>query len=350
MSDCPALSYPRTLPSVLDAEDLAHLASIYSDNAHRWSGRSYYNLLHYVAATPHDTRSWAVLRKIEARVAREFGGDGTRFVMINDFFSYRASGVRIFPEWHQDTAFWLNGEVCTGFNLWILLRQRGGLNRSFELYDTSRNEQFYRDVYQGRQGRQTPGARTVWPASKFASSFGAYLGGMKRRGRALPTASRVELAPGDALVLRQPEIHRTDTGALEPTQWRLALGFKFIERLPLVELPDFDLRFGRDWRSVEARFPELLPPLQLGRPWPTVYNRSLVGRPSALRGRSSWMGVSAELAQRELSRRTAALDSSVLLCALLPPTFLVAVLCFIACSRTISESGAKHGVEQKRTV
>ena len=249
----------------------------------------------------------------------------------NDFYSYRARNTRLFPEWHQDTAFWLVGGVCTGFNLWMLLEQRGGLNRSFELYDTDENAQFYTDVYsRGGRGREVAtGARTLWPPATFANSFAGHLSGMARQGRPLPRASSFELSPGDALVVRQPEIHRTDTGALEPAQWRLALGFKFIERRPLVELPDFDLRFGRDWRSVDAQFPALLPPLQLGRPWPRVYNRSLVGRPEALRGGSGWIG--AELARRELARTAAQLDAATALCAALPLSFLGAVLAFIAC-------------------
>ena len=76
---CPALSYPRTLHGVLDAEDRQHLSSIYFEQAQQWGGRSYYNLLHHLAATPHDDRSWRALRRVEERVAREFGD---RFVMM----------------------------------------------------------------------------------------------------------------------------------------------------------------------------------------------------------------------------------------------------------------------------
>ena len=76
---CPAISYPRTLHNVLDAEDRQHLSSIYFEQAQQWGGRSYYNLLHHLAATPHDDRSWRALRRVEERVAREFGD---RFVMM----------------------------------------------------------------------------------------------------------------------------------------------------------------------------------------------------------------------------------------------------------------------------
>ena len=192
----------------------------------------------------------------------------------NDFYSYRARKTRLFPEWHQDTAFWLVGGVCTGFNLWMLLEQRGGLNRSFELYDTDENAQFYPDVYsRGGRGREVaPGARTLWPPATFANSFAGHLSGMARQGRPLPRASSFELSPGDALVVRQPEIHRTDTGTLEPAQWRLALGFKVIERLPLVRGPLETSPFSVDMQKVRLRFPALLPPLNLGAPFPDVYD------------------------------------------------------------------------------
>ena len=40
--------------------------------------------------------------------------------------------------------------------------------------------------------------------------------------------SRVPLDVGDALVVKQVELHRTDDHPLQPEQWRLALGFKLL--------------------------------------------------------------------------------------------------------------------------
>ena len=42
------------------------------------------------------------------------------------------------------------------------------------------------------------------------------------------TASNIPLRVGDALVLRQYEVHRTDRAPLEPWQMRLAIGFKLM--------------------------------------------------------------------------------------------------------------------------
>ena len=44
----------------------------------------------------------------------------------------------------------------------------------------------------------------------------------------MPRVSRVPLAAGDVLVVKQLELHRTDDHALRPQQWRLALGFKVL--------------------------------------------------------------------------------------------------------------------------
>ena len=66
---------------------------------------TYYNLLVHLARGPttgtterRDARVWGILEAIERRIADEFGPG---FVLVNDFFSFRAPSVRMFQNWHQ---------------------------------------------------------------------------------------------------------------------------------------------------------------------------------------------------------------------------------------------------------
>ena len=66
---------------------------------------TYYNLLVHLARGPtigtterRDERVWSILETIERRIAAEFGPG---FVLVNDFFSFRAPSVRMFQNWHQ---------------------------------------------------------------------------------------------------------------------------------------------------------------------------------------------------------------------------------------------------------
>ena len=130
---CAALGYPRSLRRVLpDAADREHLKRLYFEhvrgrspyptgaplhaNAHHGvlaspqvRGRSpyltYYNLLVHLARGPttgtterRDARVWSILETIERRIGAEFGPG---FVLVNDFFSFRAPSVRMFQNWHQ---------------------------------------------------------------------------------------------------------------------------------------------------------------------------------------------------------------------------------------------------------
>ena len=86
----------------------------------------------------------------------------------------------------------------------------------------------------------------------------------------------VDDALGDALVVRQLEIHQTDQDVLAPSQWRLALGFKFVEAAPLAQLPDPEIAFGADLQRVRRRAPALFEGLRVGAPFPDVYDRALL--------------------------------------------------------------------------
>ncbi|KOO32021.1 ATP-dependent RNA helicase ddx1, partial [Chrysochromulina tobinii] len=96
------------------------------------------------------------------------------------------------------------------------------------------------------------------------------------RGVHTPRAIKVPLQSGDALVLKQVEIHRTDSHALQPDQWRLAIGFKVLQQRPVHRAAVEDSPFGHDTTRVRRRYPGLVPDFSLGRPFPTVYNRSAI--------------------------------------------------------------------------
>ena len=226
-------------------------------------------------------------------IARAFGRG--RFVVINDFYSYLAPGSRLFPNWHQDYEFWLTGgERCANFNLWVLL-DHAHANHSFDLYEypterDRRNDWFYGQLYATvgaataapRNRSAAPGPRKAPPEEPVPmvprSFFSAH--GLRERlpvgtppaGAPPPRVSRVPLRRGEGLVLRQLEVHRTDRRALRAGAWRLAIGFKLLERTPLRRLPLFASPFTGDYATMRALWPGLLPALATGRPFPDVYD------------------------------------------------------------------------------
>jgi len=107
-----------------------------------------------------------------------------------------------------------------------------------------------------------------------------------------------ELKRGEALVLRQPEVHRTDAGPpLLPAQYRLAIGFKFVEELPLrrtvssftVEyassMRSFRSAYTIDWERANRSLPCLLPQPELGETVVSPYDAAYVRRSRAAQPR-----------------------------------------------------------------
>lgn len=270
VDDCASNRYPRTLAGVLSNEtEREHVVRMYFSRVHKRMDRvsRYYNYLQLLAQTDSEIL-WSVLRRVRDRVAAEFAGE---FVMVNDFFSFRDASERLFPEWHQDNAFWMAGDDrCTGFNLWILLAASDAeIAKSFEVYDVARERAFYEGLYAEHNPRLAGPLLSPrgWVDGKFDAS----------RARLRPGGpTREPLALGDALVLRQLEIHRTDDDPLDAGHRRLALGFKFIERdAALVEMPEPHFAFGHDLGTVRRKYPGLLGDLRVGAPFPDAYsNRS----------------------------------------------------------------------------
>ena len=314
LATCEAERYPRTLPNVLNAAHRRHLTRLFFEHVHTQPARgrrTYYHLLRALLdgdeAEAIATR--AALEAVRAAIAGAFG-DG--FAVVNDFFSYRsAASVDLFPEWHQDYEFWLTPR-CANFNLWVLLDHEQ-MNHSFELYERdAHNGWVYERLY--AHAARSPKAATRAAAASSAArrrSVGranssraaaapmhvpmipqAYFraNGRQERlpvgappaGAAEPRVSRVPLGRGDALILKQTEVHRTDRIPLQPGQWRLAIGFKVLERAPLQRLPLYNSPFAGDFATMGVLWPGLLPPLAVHRPFPDVYDAK---RLSTLRDR-----------------------------------------------------------------
>jgi uncharacterized membrane protein YgcG len=331
-AECACLSYPRVLRDVLDADARAYLTRLYFETVHAGkSASTYYNWLHQLAVDRADDAGWRALATIEARIRREFG-EG--FEVMTDFFSYRAHGVRLFPTWHQDGEFWLaddgggGRESCASFNLWLLLAHEG-MAFSFDVLDTAANRWLYDDLY-ARRYALTASAALNAPRSLFspeewgrlARGAGAAGGGGGRGGgrsgsrrfgggggggggggtepssglggllrpneTRRPAVANVPLAAGDGLVLKQVEIHRTDSTPLRPDQWRLALGLKVLRRQPLVREPNAASPWGYDSAALRLRWQGLLPDFQKGRPLPRVYNRTALRALDAAARRPAW--------------------------------------------------------------
>ena len=89
-------------------------------------------------------------------------------------------------------------------------------------------------------------------------------------------------------MLRQREVHRTDLIKLRPQQWRLAIGFKVLERRPLVRLPLAGSPFSSDYAMARLRWPGLLPNLVTGEPFPDVFGDARL-REYRAAGAETWL-------------------------------------------------------------
>ena len=297
---CPSASYPRSLRNVLsDPEDRAHLSRIYFERVlPRHDSPTYYNLLHHLAVNRADERAWSAIEKVRGVVHESFG---PQFDIINDFYSFRSQRKQIFPNWHQDIEFWLTGPSCDGFNIWVLLDHHR-MNYSFDIYDVEANRELYDGLYAQHRGHgrdQPPLYNTTRPlfspseyVRRSPTSGGFVAGplhGDKRSGQRRERVThgaygQVPLEAGDALIVRQIEIHRTDMHPLDAHQWRLALGFKVLRRdVAIRTATTTSSPFGYDLETCRARWPGLIPAMDVGKTLPHVYNRSSLASLGELR-------------------------------------------------------------------
>mmetsp|Transcript_95976 Transcript_95976/g.280525 ORF Transcript_95976/g.280525 Transcript_95976/m.280525 type:complete len:430 (+) Transcript_95976:87-1376(+) len=268
----PVYDFPRTTP-VLDRDDCAYLAEFYRSKVASWT-QTYFNML-VQRWNNHDERMGAIFSKVISAANRLDGGTGD-YTITNDFFSFRAPDVVQFApngRYHTDCDFW-KVEASDGFNLWILI-DHDGLDTSFDVLERHRNADLY-TAYDGQRSavlfarngsdpgttfqpllfrvksgsffhgmlnpiafRQGHGDVLNWRSSLLAAFREVLMSWRQRRLRKRPevfsvsglNASNVRLSVGEAIVLREQELHRSDMHTrLVPGQFRLAAGFKLQRR------------------------------------------------------------------------------------------------------------------------
>ena len=281
--DCPALNYERVLRGVLHDDDRHALQRVFhARHGYASPTKRYWTLLMKLASTPVHDPLWAAVRRVQARIAHHFG---PQFAIVNDFFSWRHSDDPAFaPAWHADHAFWYV-DGCRGFNLWIIIHSEGGYNHSFDVLETSRNEGMYRKLYSDDSMATPPPHATIKAqlmlngnATMACSADGTHC----RLGQ--DAISRFRLHVGDAMVLRQPEIHRTDKGDLASNEARLAIGFKVIERRSIIRP---HTAFGNtawmnDYQQANRSMPCLLPSIDLGQEAGSPYDTAFLEQARAV--------------------------------------------------------------------
>lgn len=340
LDGCPAARYRRRLRGVLTRPEAAHLARLYFERVRSDWPLRYYGLLHYLSHSASDAEfetTMAIVRGIQARIRSAFGPN---FVLINDFFSFRSSNHRLFPDLHQDYDFWVFKRRCSGFNLWVLLDHRD-MNYSFDVYDAQQNRGLYRRLYGAHaanaaaayaHGRARSKHQLRHNNSRASSAAAeelvlphlesiAFRELRERGGVGGVAAKRTNFAlePGDAFILRQPEVHRTDRHAIRPDQWRLALGFKVLERAPLDSARKHFGPVSQDLTQLQVRCPGLMPPIRPGHAWPDVYGSEVLTAYRATSEASgSWIGW-LQAASRHLPAET-------LVMLLVPVAFAVGML------------------------
>mmetsp|Transcript_14334 Transcript_14334/g.47825 ORF Transcript_14334/g.47825 Transcript_14334/m.47825 type:complete len:322 (-) Transcript_14334:186-1151(-) len=236
---CPAVHYPRSVKSVLTRNQTAYLSSLYFHGGLRWLQGRYFKLWGHINRTG-DPAALGVIESVRTYVARNFGTD---FVILNDFYSYKAINVTMFPLRHQDGNFWMtDSHGCRGFNLWVLLDHHG-YNTAFSVLPLHANPDLYRglDLFMNASAQ-----RRIWSLR---------LKGLTKAG--VLAEERTPLRIGDALVVRQPEIHATDKEKLKKLDgqwpWRLAIGFKLVTQGLIVdECAKSTLRTDPMYRAIGA--------------------------------------------------------------------------------------------------
>eukprot|EP00439_Symbiodinium_sp_Y106_P080060 s1437_g18.t2 len=299
--------YPRILKGWLSKADVEHLKEIYKTSVEEaFAARKernrpiqYYDLLRYLHTShPRDVHLQEIIEKIHQQVEKQFGPG---YLIVHDFWSYRAPGSFPAPIMHTDPAFWMTGRL-DGFNLWFLL-DHSDMGYGIDVLTKEDNQEFYSCsalglphgppfLFAGKSStcpafihrvplRKWPvlfewqndlanalgtvfcAASTWWlqaavnlgktmqealPASAFRGLLHVFgwLGSIYPLPPMTLKPRRFELEIGDAAVIRQDELHGTDKEPLKEGQFRLAIGFKFMRQAPvrqyLVNGPSATLR------------------------------------------------------------------------------------------------------------
>ena len=234
------MEYPRSVTGVFNESDTAYLEQLFFSKLVEYSG-VYYKLWRHLNET-RDPTTKHIMAKLDRFIEQTFGPG---YVVVNDFFSYRDHNFKQFPDPHQDSIFWMvDTHDCAGFNLWVLLNHCQ-YNTSFEVFDVASNP----ELYEGIDFHSDPyKQRKLW----------------KRRVRNA-RGSFVPLTIGGALVVRQPEVHRTDITEINEQQWRLALGFK-VMRVGTIQAHFGRTALGRDETFDAITMDDWLPSWDVGAP------------------------------------------------------------------------------------
>jgi len=244
----------------------------------------YFTLLRYLNVhKPRDNRLDDILLKLRGIIEKQFGPG---FVIVNDFWSWRSATSVAAERIHMDSDFWMTKQH-DGFNLWLLLDHKD-MPYSFDIFTQAENPELYQHVglphhstwllpeEDPKRCVQCPGILfweplSYWPmlydmkaTRSFAMAWGVMC--MKwwaktqafvlKAKKLLPTwlfrllvsvtgwatqlsalpggiqlkAKRFGLDVGDALVVRQHELHGTDQDRINDDMYRLALGLKVMKQ------------------------------------------------------------------------------------------------------------------------
>ena len=268
MPHCPGTHYPRLMERLLTQAERRSLAGVYHREVPVTGSKSLPYLIvlrDLLRGAPGSNETSAVLRRLHAHVAAVLG---RRFVIVADLYSYRAPGLSLFSYPHQDVAFWMTGSACSSFNLWLML-EHNEMPYSFHIWEHTHNP----DLYDGKRA-----GCSHEPQMPYMCNPGRYRGDYPVR---VENASSVKMHAGDGLVLKQAEIHQTDSARpLAKTQWRLALILKFVEEVPIIANSTGIVASGRrifDAGPLPAAHENLLrehphlPRALAGRPFPNWY-------------------------------------------------------------------------------
>merc|ERR1719414_1591428 len=86
--------------------------------------------------------------------------------------------------------------------------------------------------------------------------------------------TNLPLSIGEALIVKQPEIHKTDHDDISKEQWRLGLGFKVVKHGTIIR--GFNHSWNRDPNTLLIQADPWLPGFDIGSPLWSPYNATIL--------------------------------------------------------------------------
>ena len=205
----------------------------------------YFKLLTWLRTSRSELRPqiWTLLEGLRKQVAASVNATHGERTMIPvlDAFSYRSidSKQQFAPFWHQDSPFWMTGQ-CSSFNVWVLLHAEPdtATTSCIDMFDVrdKKNQQPYASLY-GNRALTECGETASWAAGtpppicvkdghRYMQWRNRMIQSAVQRGRVHRPALRI----GDAMTVRQMELHKTDAARPLPYAARLGLVISFVEQ------------------------------------------------------------------------------------------------------------------------